>query len=120
MFKIFVTTDKWDGDYEELDGVLYKYKADAQVALDKVLEDPVLGLEISGYYIDEVNDDHNVLILASEEELITSLYNDYLIGHKMSNLSREDTKISVKAFSDYILEYLKDRYNLDDEEETDA
>jgi hypothetical protein len=55
MFKIFVTTDYFDGDYEELDGVLYEYKADAQIALDKVLEDPVLGLEISGYYIEEVN-----------------------------------------------------------------
>ncbi len=54
MYKIYVTIDKWDGDYEELDGVLYEYKADAQVALDKVLEDPVLGLEISGYYIEEV------------------------------------------------------------------
>ncbi len=55
MFKVFVTTDYFDEDYEELDGVLYEYWADAQAALDKVLEDPVLGLEISGYYIKEVD-----------------------------------------------------------------
>lgn len=61
---------------------------------------------------------NNVIIAVPEEELIVSLYNDYLIGHKMSNLSPEDLKISIKAFSDYILEYLKDRYNLEDEEES--
>lgn len=54
MYKIYVTIDKWDGDYEELDGVLYGHWVDAQTSLDKVLEDPVLGLEISGYYIEEV------------------------------------------------------------------
>ena len=63
---------------------------------------------------------NNVIIAVPEEELIVSLYNDYLIGHEMSNLSPEDTKMSVKAFSDYILEYLKARYCLEDEEETDA
>ena len=55
MYKIFVTTDEWDGDYEELNGVLYLRQVDAQTALNKVLEDPVLGLEISGYYIEEVD-----------------------------------------------------------------
>lgn len=61
---------------------------------------------------------NNVIIAVPEEELIISLYNDYLIGHKMSNLSPEDLKISVKAFSDYILQYLIDRYNLDEEDLT--
>ena len=60
--------------------------------------------------------DNNVLISVPEEELIVSLYNNYLIDHRLSNLSQEDTKMTVKAFSDYILEYLKDRYNLEDEE----
>ena len=64
--------------------------------------------------------DNNVIISVSEEELIVSLYNDYLIGHNMSNLTQDDLKISIKAFSDYILEYLKARYDLEDEEETDA
>ena len=59
---------------------------------------------------------NNVIVSIPEEELIVSLYNDYLIGHKMSNLTQEDLKMSVKAFSDYILEYLKDRYDLDEEE----
>ena len=63
--------------------------------------------------------DDSVIVLVSEEELIVSLYNNYLFGHGILNLTQEDTKISVKAFSDYILEYLKDRYDLEDEEETD-
>lgn len=58
---------------------------------------------------------NNVIIAVPEEELIVSLYNDYLIGHKMTNLTQEDLKLSVKAFSDYILQYLIDRYNLDEE-----
>ena len=61
--------------------------------------------------------ENNVIISVSEEELIVSLYNDYLIYHSFYNRSQEDTKMSVKAFSDYILEYLKDRYNLEDEED---
>ena len=61
-------------------------------------------------------DDNSVIISVSEEELIVSLYNNYLIMHRLSNLSQEDTKMSVKSFSDYIMEYLKDRYNLDEEE----
>lgn len=61
--------------------------------------------------------ENNVIISVPEEELIVSLYNDYLINHSCHNRSQEDTKMSVKAFSDYILEYLKDRYNLEDEEE---
>ena len=65
---------------------------------------------------------NNVIIAVPEEELIVSLYNDYLITHGITNYTVNDTKLSVKAFSDYIMEYLKDRYNLDAniEEETDA
>ena len=58
-----------------------------------------------------------VIVSVPEEELIVSLYNDYLIRHNMINRNINDTKLTVKAFSDYILEYLKDRYNLEDEEE---
>ena len=60
---------------------------------------------------------NNVIISVSEEELIVSLYNDYLITHGITNYTVNDTKLTVKAFSDYIMEYLKDRYNLEDEEE---
>lgn len=60
--------------------------------------------------------DNSVVISVSEDELIVSLYNDYLIRHNMLNLTQKYLKISVKAFSDYILEYLKDRYDLEDEE----
>lgn len=62
---------------------------------------------------------NNVIIAVPEEELIVSLYNDYLVSHGITNYTVNDTKLSVKAFSDYIMEYLKDRYNLEDEEETD-
>ena len=65
---------------------------------------------------------NNVIIAVSEEELIVSLYNDYLIRHSLTNYNVNDTKITVKAFSDYIQQYLIARYNLDAniEEETDA
>ena len=59
---------------------------------------------------------NNVIIAVPEEELIVSLYNDYLVSHGMTNYTVNDTKLTVKAFSDYIMEYLKDRYNLEDEE----
>ena len=62
---------------------------------------------------------NNVIIAVPEEELIVSLYNNYLVRHDIINYTVNGTKLSVKAFSDYIMEYLKDRYNLD-EEETDA
>ena len=62
---------------------------------------------------------NRVLIMADEEELIVSLYQDYMIRHGLANETVDHTRMSVKAFSDYIMEYLKDRYNLDDEEETD-
>lgn len=55
----------------------------------------------------------NVIIAVPEEELIVSLYNDYLITHGITNYTVNDTKLSVKAFSDYIQQYLIDRYNLD-------
>lgn len=64
-------------------------------------------------------DDDNVLISVSEEELIVSLYQNYLITHDLSHIDFVDARITVKAFSDYIQAYLVDRYNLD-EEETDA
>ena len=60
---------------------------------------------------------NNVIIAVSEEELIVSLYNDYLITHGITIYTVNDTKLTVKAFSDYILEYLKDRYDLDDIED---
>jgi hypothetical protein len=63
---------------------------------------------------------NTVIVSVPEEELIVSLYTDYLVRHGMINYTVNDTKLTVKAFSDYILEYLKDRYNLEDEEETDA
>ena len=63
---------------------------------------------------------NTVIVSVPEEELIVSLYNDYLVRHGMINYTVNDTKLTVKAFSDYILEYLKDHYNLEDEEETDA
>lgn len=62
----------------------------------------------------------NVIISVSEEELIVSLYNKYLVDNGIINYTVNDTKLSMKAFSDYIMEYLKDYYNLEDEEETDA
>ena len=63
---------------------------------------------------------NNVIISVSEEELIVSLYNKYLVDNGIINYTVNDTKLSVKAFSDYIMEYLKDHYNLEDEEVTDA
>ena len=62
---------------------------------------------------------NNVIIGVPEEELIVSLYNEYLVSHEIVNYTVNDTKLTVKAFSDYILEYLKDRYNLDEEETDD-
>ena len=59
---------------------------------------------------------NNVIVSIPEEELIVSLYNDYLTTHNILNYNCEDRKTSVKAFSDYILEYLKDYYNLEDVE----
>lgn len=56
---------------------------------------------------------NNVIIAVPEEELIISLYNDYLITQGIVNYTVNDTKLSVKAFSDYIQLYLIDRYNLD-------
>lgn len=63
---------------------------------------------------------NNVIIAVPEEDLIVSLYNDYLITHGITNYTVNDTKLTVKAFSDYILEYLKDYYNLEDEEAIDG
>ena len=56
---------------------------------------------------------NNVIIAVPEEELIVSLYNDYLISHSLTNYTVNDTKLTVKAFSDYIQQYLIARYNLD-------
>ena len=63
---------------------------------------------------------NNVIIEVPKEELIVSLYDDYLVSHSLTNYNVNDTKLTVKAFSDYILEYLKDRYHLEDEEEHNA
>ena len=63
--------------------------------------------------------DNNVIISVSEEELIVSLYQDYLVRHKFVNEDFIKARITVKAFSDYILQYLVDRYNLDEEDIND-
>ena len=63
---------------------------------------------------------NTVIVSVPEEELIVSLYNDYLVRHGIINYTVNDTKLTVKAFSDYIMEYLKDRYSLEDEEVKDA
>lgn len=63
--------------------------------------------------------DNRVLLMVDEDVVIVSLYHDYMIRHNMLNDSIEETRMSVKAFSDYIQQYLIERYNLD-EEETDA
>ena len=65
---------------------------------------------------------NNVIIAVPEEELIVSLYNDYLVRHSLTNYTVNDTRMTVKAFSDYVHLYLVDRYNLDAniEEETNA
>ena len=56
---------------------------------------------------------NDVIIAVPEEEIIVSLYNDYLVSHSLTNYTVNDTRRTVKAFSDYILQYLVDRYNLD-------
>lgn len=61
--------------------------------------------------------DNRILIMADEEELIVSLYQDYMIRHDLANETVDHTRMSVKAFSDYILQYLIYRYNLDEEAE---
>lgn len=63
--------------------------------------------------------DNRVLIMADEEELIVSLYQDYMIRYGYANVTVDHTRMSVKAFSDYIQQYLIDRYNLDEEETDD-
>lgn len=60
---------------------------------------------------------NNVLISVPEEELIVTLYSYYCVKHGFINYTVSATNLSVKAFSDYILEYLKDRYNLEDDVE---
>ena len=62
---------------------------------------------------------NRVFIMADEEELIVSLYQDYMIRNGLANETVDHTRMSVKVFSDYIQQYLIDRYNLD-EEVTDA
>lgn len=59
--------------------------------------------------------DDSVIISVSEEELIVSLYNNYLLRYRLSNNSWDALKMSVTAFSDYIQRYLVDRYHLDEE-----
>lgn len=59
---------------------------------------------------------HTVVIAVSENELIVSMYQDYLIRHKIFSQSQDDIRMSVKSFSDHIQQYLIDRYNLDEEE----
>lgn len=63
---------------------------------------------------------HNVIISVSEESLIVSLYQDYMLRHDITVYTVNDTKLSVKAFSDYIQQYLIDRYNLDEEATDDT
>ena len=58
---------------------------------------------------------HNVIISVSEEALIVSLYQDYMLRHGITVYTVNDTKFSVKAFSDHIQQYLIDRYHLDEE-----
>lgn len=55
MFKVYVQTEYSDGMFDELDGVEYADKADARAALEKALDDPVIGLEILYWYISEVD-----------------------------------------------------------------
>ena len=62
---------------------------------------------------------NNVIIAVPEDGLIVSLYNEYLISHSLTNYTVNDTRMTVKAFSDYIQQYLIDRYNLDEEETDD-
>ena len=62
-------------------------------------------------------DNNSVIISVSEEELIVSLYQNYLITHDLSHIDFVDARMTVKAFSDYIMEYLKDLYNLEDEDD---
>lgn len=56
---------------------------------------------------------NTVIVSVSEEEVIVSLYQDYLIRHGLANETVDLTRMSVTAFSDYIQQYLIDRYNLD-------
>lgn len=53
----------------------------------------------------------DIVISVSEKELIVSLYADYMIMHHMKIKSLDDARMSIKAFSDYIQQYLIDRYN---------
>ena len=58
----------------------------------------------------------DILLAVSEEQMIKSLYAEFCISHCMQTDTTIGRRFSVKAFSDYIMEYLKDRYNLEDEE----
>ena len=55
MYKVLVQTELSDGMFDELDGIEYPTIADARMALAYAKEDPVLGLEIIDYAIEEVN-----------------------------------------------------------------
>ena len=63
--------------------------------------------------------ENNVLVFVSENELIRALYDDYLIRYRKINKSVDDARMSVKAFSDYVQQYLVDFYNLDSKAESE-
>ena len=55
-YKVYVCTTFSNGYYDELDGVKYPDKGEARAALEKALDDPLLGWDIENWYIQEVSD----------------------------------------------------------------
>lgn len=58
----------------------------------------------------------NVILNVSLDECMTSLFMQYCAEHNLSVYDPHETGISIKAFSDFVMEYLKGLFETDEEE----
>lgn len=58
----------------------------------------------------------DVVLNVSVDECLKSLFLQYCVDHHLSVADPHEMGISIRVFSDFVMDYLRDRYGIDEED----
>lgn len=61
----------------------------------------------------------SVLLNVDIDEVIVSMFLQYCAEHHLSVVDPHEADISIRVFSDFVMEYLRDKFGTDEEDRCD-
>ena len=58
----------------------------------------------------------NVVLNVSDDECVVSLFLQYCAEHHLTVVDPHEADISIRVFSDFVMDYLRDHFGTDEED----